>query len=252
MITRSSQMGVNIVAYVTGRQVLNKLERQAVIPTGESDEAIERDLVELRKIRYTGDWDAAPQALKRIMQAARGTAHLPVAGKTGNITLVDRNLHQYPLLYMHGRHDFQLTKNEIEQLRKFLDNGGFLFADACCGSPQFDQSFRKLMKQVYPDQPLDKIPVAHELFLSKSGHELKTVRRREADVGVNNAALDVSVRTVEPFLEGIIVNNRYVVVYSKYDISCALERQASVACTGYIHEDAVKMAVNILVYGLNQ
>jgi hypothetical protein len=43
-----------------------------------------------------------------------------------------------------------------------------------------------------------------------------------------------------------------VVVYSKYDISCALERQSSVACTGYVHEDAVRIAVNILVYGLNQ
>ncbi len=252
MITRASQVGVNIVAYVTGRQVLNKLGRQAVIPTGGSDGAIERDLVELRQIRYTGDWDAAPQALKRIMQAARGTAHLPVAGTTGHITLVDRNIHQYPLLYMHGRHDFQLSKNELEPLRKFLDNGGFLFADACCGSPQFDQSFRELMKQVYPEQALEQIPVEHELFLSQSGYELKTVRRREAGVAVNNAGLNGAIRAVEPFLEGILVNNRYVVVYSKYDISCALERQASVACNGYIHEDAVKLAVNILVYGLNQ
>ncbi|RPI87429.1 MAG: DUF4159 domain-containing protein, partial [Planctomycetaceae bacterium] len=252
MITRASQVGVNIVAYVTGREVLNKLEREATAPVGEADDAIERDLVELRKVRYTGDWDAAPQALRRIMQSARSTAHLPVAQKTGQITLVDRSLHQYPLLYMHGRHDFQLTKNEIERLRSFLENGGFLFADACCGSPQFDTSFRALVKVLFPEQSLERVPVGHEVFLSRSGFELKTVRRREAESGGNTAALDVAVRTVEPFLEGISVNNRFVLIYSKYDISCALERQSSVACTGYVHEDAVKLAVNIVVYGLNQ
>jgi hypothetical protein len=57
---------------------------------------------------------------------------------------------------------------------------------------------------------------------------------------------------VEPFLEGIQVNNRFVIVYSKFDISCAMDRQAAVACSGYLHEDAVKIAVNVLVYGLNQ
>jgi hypothetical protein len=153
---------------------------------------------------------------------------------------------------MHGRQDFQLTKNEIEKLRKFLDNGGFFFADACCGAPAFDQSFRRLIKQVYPGQELERIPVGHEIFLSRSGHQLKTVRRRDGDVGGAAGGVETGVKTVEPFLEGIAINNRYVVVYSKYDISCALERQSSVACTGYVHEDAVRIAVNILVYGLNQ
>ena len=252
MITRANQVGVNVVAYVTGREILNKLERETAAPSGETVNTAERDLIELKKIRYTGDWDAAPQALRRIMLAARSAAYLPVSSKTGEITLVDRNLYQYPLLYMHGRQDFQLTKNEIEKLRKFLDNGGFFFADACCGAPAFDQSFRRLIKQVYPGQELERIPVGHEIFLSRSGHQLKTVRRRDGDVGGAAGGVETGVKTVEPFLEGIAINNRYVVVYSKYDISCALERQSSVACTGYVHEDAVRIAVNILVYGLNQ
>ena len=67
-----------------------------------------------------------------------------------------------------------------------------------------------------------------------------------------NAAMAVAVRTGEPFLEGIEVNGRYVVIYSKYDISCSLERQASVACTGYLHEDAVKIGINVIRYFLLQ
>jgi len=61
-----------------------------------------------------------------------------------------------------------------------------------------------------------------------------------------------SIRSVEPFLEGIEIDGRFVVIYSKYDISCALERQASVACAGYMHEDAVRLAVNIILYAMIQ
>ena len=76
--------------------------------------------------------------------------------------------------------------------------------------------------------------------------------RREPEVNNPDATLNITVRTVEPFLEGIEINGRWVVVYSKYNISCALERQASVACTGYVHEDAVKIGVNVILYFLNQ
>ena len=41
-----------------------------------------------------------------------------------------------------------------------------------------------------------------------------------------------------------------MLIYSKYDISCALQRQASVACSGYLSEDAVKIAVNVILYAL--
>jgi hypothetical protein len=42
----------------------------------------------------------------------------------------------------------------------------------------------------------------------------------------------------------------YVVIYSKYDLSCALERQASAACLGYLPKDARNIAVNVVLYSL--
>jgi hypothetical protein len=153
---------------------------------------------------------------------------------------------------MHGRNEFALGRAEQDKLRDYLKQGGVLFADACCGLPAFDRSFRRLMEQLFPDNPLKRIPPDHEMFSGKLGYDLKTVKRREPDVDNPNAAMAVSVRNVEPFLEGIEVDGRFVVVYSKYDISCALERQASVACTGYVHEDAVRIGVNVILYFMNQ
>jgi len=215
-------------------------------------ERIERDLLEIKKIRYTGDWDAAPQALRNLLVALGRTTGMPVATKPRDLPLLDPKLFRTPIVYMHGRHDFALSKNEIDRLRDYINQGGVLFSDACCGLPSFDRSFRRLMEQLYPENPLKRIPPDHEMFTSKIGHDLKSVKRREPDVDRANAAMAVTVRTVEPFLEGIEINGRWVVVYSKYDISCALERQASVACTGYVHEDAVKIGVNVILYFLNQ
>ncbi len=253
MIVKSTQVGVNVVAYVTGREILNKLEQREQMPVGPSADKVERDLLQISKIRYTGDWDAAPQALRNLLVALRQTAGMAVSTKQHDLTLLDPSLFRYPIMYMHGRNEFVLAQREQEKLRDYIKQGGVLISDACCGLPAFDRSFRRLMEQLFPDNPLKRIPADHEIFQSKNGgHDLKTLRRREPEVANAGAALATSVRKVEPFLEGVEVNGRFVVIYSKYDISCALERQASVACTGYVHEDAVRLGVNIILYAILQ
>ena len=252
MITKATSVGVNVVAYVTGREILNKIEQQEQAPVGIAPDRIERDLLQISKVRYTGDWDAAPQALRNLLTALNKTAGMAASTKQHDLTLVDPGLFRYPIIYMHGRNEFALGRAEQDKLREYINQGGVLFSDACCGMPSFDRSFRRLMEQLFPENPLKRIPPDHEMFSGKLGYDLKTVKRREPDVDNPNAAMAVSVRTVEPFLEGIEVDGRFIVVYSKYDISCALERQASVACTGYVHEDAVRIGVNVILYFMNQ
>jgi hypothetical protein len=56
-------------------------------------------------------------------------------------------------------------------------------------------------------------------------------------------------RTV-PFLEGIKINDRWVLLHSKYDIGCALERHQSVDCLGYNPESAFKIAGAAVLYAV--
>ncbi|MCA9080253.1 MAG: DUF4159 domain-containing protein, partial [Planctomycetaceae bacterium] len=125
----------------------------------------------------------------------------------------------------------------------------FLFADACCGATQFDASFRELI-QLTLDTPLERIPVDTPLYQLPIGYDIRQVRRRFPAPG--QAVLTLTESVGEPILEGVKVDGRYVVVYSKYDLSCALERQATTSCAGYLGEDAAKIAVNIVLYGLFQ
>jgi len=40
------------------------------------------------------------------------------------------------------------------------------------------------------------------------------------------------------------------VIFSPYDLSCALENQASIECRGYVREDAAKIGINCLLYAM--
>jgi hypothetical protein len=64
--------------------------------------------------------------------------------------------------------------------------------------------------------------------------------------------LKAAVRQVEPELEGIKVGDRYAVIFSRYDISCALEKHESIECPGYTREDAARLGLNVVLYALHQ
>ena len=55
---------------------------------------------------------------------------------------------------------------------------------------------------------------------------------------------------VPPFLEGIKDRNRWVVIYSKYDLGCALEKHQSSDCLGYDHASALKIGSAAVLYTL--
>jgi len=145
-----------------------------------------------------------------------------------------------------------MNDQEIKQLREYLDNGGVILADSCCGDKNFDKAFRDLMGRVYPGKSLQRIPPDHEMFNNTVGFEIDQVQRRKPGISTENQAGGIQTIISEPFLEGIEVDDRYSVIYSKYDISCALERQASSACDGYVEQDALKIAINMILYAMLQ
>uniref|UniRef100_A0A7C2PF79 DUF4159 domain-containing protein n=1 Tax=Schlesneria paludicola TaxID=360056 RepID=A0A7C2PF79_9PLAN len=251
-VIRAMQIGVNVAAYATGREPPKSLEApKKLADEGQLDE-IQRGLLQVAQIRHTGQWNAAPRALRNLLLALNDTVGLAASTKPRDLPANDPSLFQYPLLYMHGRTRFQLAPEERDALRLHLTRGGVLFADACCGAAPFDRSFRDLMKQLFPEHELKAIPVSHELFSQQIGRDVRRLRRRSLDTTNPNAPVSTSVREVEPYLEGIELDGRLAVIYSKYDISCALERQSTLSCEGYLPEDAVKLATNIVLYALLQ
>jgi hypothetical protein len=134
-----------------------------------------------------------------------------------------------------------------------LERGGMLFADAICSSREFTEAFNREMTAIFPDHKLERIPPSHPLFTPEfGGDDLSIVSRREPQRAAADGPLRSQVREGEPYLEGIKLGDRYAVLYSPYDISCALENHESLECEGYTRKDAARIGLNALLYSLHQ
>lgn len=250
-IIRGTRIGVNVLAYATGREPPEKFSEDTQRKQDAANR-IERGLLQVARLRHSGGWDTAPRALSNLLQALNETVGVRASTRTEAIPVTLEEMSRFPLVYMHGRYRFQLPQQQTDALRDYLNRGGVLFADACCGSTSFDRSFRELVRQIFPDQPLQTIPVDHELFAETTGHDLRQVTRRRLIPGEQTASLQARTETGPPMLEGIEIEGRLAIIYSRYDISCALEHQASLACDGYVEADALRIAVNVVLYSLLQ
>jgi hypothetical protein len=151
-------------------------------------------------------------------------------------------------MYLHGRRRFAFTPDELVNLRTNLQTGGLLLADACCGKAEFDAAFREFAAKLFPGARLEPIPPGDTLYSAElNGTDITSVRlRRERPDG----SAEAEFRDSPPMLEGIKQNGRWVVVYSRYDLGCALEKHQSTDCKGYDHAGALRLAAAAVLYAL--
>ncbi len=243
----TSQLGINVVSYATGRQVRDKLDTPQVDEAVEARGVGERVIV-LPKLQHSGGADEAPNAWRKVKRQAAVDAQLLIKMDKKMINPTAEELVE-PLIFMHGRDRFQFKAEEQDALREYLSSGfGLLFVDSICTSDRFTGSFRREMQRIFPDQPLEEIPGDDPLWTQPEfGFPLEQVTLRVPDAGVQGGFRDVLTR---PRLEGIKIDGRWVVIFSPYDLSCALENSAVSQCEGYTHADAMTICLKILLYRL--
>ena len=236
----ASRVGQNIVEYATGHVLpADKLDTREVVTN--KSESPKRGALEVGKLKHLGDWNVAPMAIPHLMTALRDRSRLDVVINHRAIAPNDPNLVNFPLIYIHGRAALSFKDEDLAVLKRHLEpGGGMIFADAACGSPAFDASFRKVIAQMLPDNPLVPIPLDDEIFTKNVGYDLADVQYTKAAGG----------KLGSPQLEGVKLNGHWAIVYSKFDIGCSLESPQGVDCKGYVHESAVRIATNIVQYSM--
>ncbi len=247
-------IGANVLAYATNRQLKDKLERPQVALSEGLDEEAGRGLLYIPKLSHGGGSDDAPNALVNLLKVFGQQSRARVAARRMLLAADDPRLFEYPLLFMHGRRDFRFSPSERRALADFVQRGGFVLADSICASPQFTQAFRREWEAILPDHKLTRIPPDDPLFTrAYRGFDLNQVTLRDPKLrGNDNDPLEARLTQTTPLLEALEVNGRYAVIFSPYDISCAMENHASLECKGYVREDAARLGVNVLLYALSR
>jgi hypothetical protein len=239
VIDQARQIGANMITYVLGSYQLGrflsttKVYYEATAPS--------RDDFVFAQLIHEGDWDPDPSGVHNLLKFARDNSTLGVKFKRENVQLKDPKAATYPLLYMTGHHEFHWSQEEVARLQRYLKAGGVLLADACCGRVAFDMAFRSEIAKVFPGQKLQKVAPDHPIYHSQ--FDVRTV--------------DYTPRTREDFgqfdtpeLEGITVDGRLAVIYSKFDLGNGWEQFPHAYSYGLKDESALQIGTNAIVYAI--
>ena len=196
------------------------------------------------QLKYRGgEWDPHPQFVEAMIEELEIRSSIDAMQERRVTQFSDPELFYYPFLYMAGKYEFEpWTSQEREILRRFLTYGGFLFAEDTMGAKGFgfDRAFRREMKLVLPNDELKRLPPDHSVY--RSFYLIENIGGRQR---------------VNPYLEGITIDQWTPVIYSQNDLSGAWERDRF---GKWINEClpggepqrslAFKAGINIIVYSL--
>lgn len=258
-------VGASVAAYATNRKLKFKYEVAAKTRDNDDLSNLERAMVAIGKVKHEGRWDAAPGALVKLQNELNRRFGLRVPSDQKEVSLTDADLPNFPVLFIHGRNAFEFSPEERAALKQFVERGGLIFGDAVCASQPFAESFRQEMDLIWRNDGLkmERIPPEHEMFTTRyEGFDLQDgVTLLEPAAQNAGGPAKSATRKITPELEGIRLppekfpggrDGRWGVVFSKYDLSCALEGHESIRCRGYTRDDAAKIGINVILYALHE
>lgn len=207
-----------------------------VLVIGSAQSAGEQFVIAQVQYGGGGDWYGDQTTIANWLKILRIRTDIEAAEERVIVKLTDRNLYQYPMLYIVGHGNIRLAEEEVEALRFYLTHGGFLFVNDDYG---LDESFRREMRRVFPNQSLQPIPNSHLIY--------------HCFYDFPNGLPKIHEHDGEPAQGFGLFHQGRMVVYYVYssDIGDGLEDpQVHPNDTQQARELAAQMAVNIAVYVL--
>ena len=200
----------------------------AAKPLGGEPESI----VQVANLIYAGTKSSKCFSDHFLVKAEKESA-ISTSRRFHAVKLASEELFAFPLVIMTGEGEFTLTPEERENLRCYVERGGFLLASAGCSSVEWDRCLRRELAQIFPGNPLQEIGMAHPIF--HTVYEIKSLQAKQG--------------TPRP-LEGITIHGHLGVVYSREGLNDTAHTKGCCCCGGNEITNAVLVNVNILAYAL--
>jgi len=136
-----------------------------LIPSPGQARLADQPEVRIARLHYDGggDWYCDPSSLPNWLEAFAARTGIPAADTDVVVTLDSENLYQFPFLYVSGHGRIALSDADLRELRRYLDAGGFLYADDNYG---LDTSFRQMVARLFPEEELVPLGADHPIYHS--------------------------------------------------------------------------------------
>ncbi|MBT8477656.1 MAG: DUF4159 domain-containing protein [Gemmatimonadetes bacterium] len=192
----------------------------------------------IARVHYDGggDWYANPSSLPNLLDEIGRRSTLRVSDRPAEVRLTDPDLADYPYLYVTGHGNISLSDREVDVLQRHLRAGGFLHVDDNYG---LDQSFRREIARVFPDEELTDVPLNHPIYNIRYDLPQGLPKIHEHD-GLPAQGL------------GIFLDGSLRVFYSyQSDLGDGWEDETVHGDPPDLREQAIRMGVNLFLYALS-
>jgi hypothetical protein len=179
------------------------------------------------------------QGLYTVMQSSSIEAN----PRAIQIAPESETLFAHPFSVLIGDGPFQpLSGKAVENLRRYLIYGGFLFVDDASGNPnsEFRQSVIRLCRRIFPTNQLLPLPADHSVYRSFFLLEKPAGRNLVSDT-----------------MDGIQLGQIWPLFFCANDLSGALERRADGSSRYAVipggeqqRTESIKLLINIIMYAL--
>ena len=110
-----------------------------------------------------GDWYSNPSALENLAAFCNKELNTTLSTTPKIVAPSSIDIFEYPFLHMTGHGNVLFSEQDLENLRAYLNSGGFLHIDDNYG---MDQYVRGEISKLFPNQELKELAVNHPIFLA--------------------------------------------------------------------------------------
>jgi Domain of unknown function (DUF4159) len=189
-------------------------------------------IVQVANLVYAGAKSSQCFSDHFLEQAQRDSA-ITTSRRFHAVKLNSTELFDFPLVIMTGEGPFDLTSSERDNLRRYVERGGFVLASASCSSEEWDRAFRRELSAILPKSALVPLTMDHPVF-----HTVYEIN-------------ELTVKHGKPRpLEGITFSGRLGILYSQDGLNDTAHAPGCCCCGGNEVLNCVQVNVNVLAYAL--
>jgi hypothetical protein len=188
----------------------------------------------LAVLKYNGggDYYANPSSLPNLIAFCNQNLKTDISIDVPYVDAGSKDVFQYPFIHMTGHGNVVFSNPEIENLRTYMEAGGFVHIDDNYG---MDQYIRVEIKKLFPNQELIELPSNHPIFHQK--YDFNGLPKTHEHDGNRAQAF------------GIILEGKLVLVYTfETDLGDGWEDQPVHNDLPEKRKEALQMGANIINY----
>ncbi|WP_416346168.1 DUF4159 domain-containing protein [Aquimarina sp. ERC-38] len=118
---------------------------------------------EIAVVHYDGggDWYGNPTALPNLIEFCNSQIRTTIKKSPETVKPGSPDIFQYPLLHMTGHGNVYFSEEDVQNLRKYLESGGFLHIDDNYGMAPY---ITRELEKVFPANKLKELSANHPIF----------------------------------------------------------------------------------------